>query len=204
MSLLSLKPYNDRIENEVNMKKLVSIIGDAELDENSSKREFAYAMGKALIDNGYRVISGGLGGVMKAAFEGARSSEFYQEGDTIAILPYFDRTKSNGEADIVIATGLDMYRNIIIANSDAVIAVGGGAGTLCELSSAWTLKRLILAYEDCDGWSSKIAGQRLDHRIRYEQIEEDKVFGVKTPDEAIAILERYIGQYNNWYQGIKP
>ncbi|MCM1306253.1 MAG: LOG family protein [Bacteroides sp.] len=185
------------------MKKLISIIGDAVVDD-SNKRAFAYAMGKALVDNGYRVVSGGLGGIMKAVFEGARASEFYQEGDTIAILPYFDRTRSNGYADIVIATGLDLYRNIIVANSDAVIAVGGGAGTLCELSSAWTLKRLILAYEDCDGWSAKIAGERLDNRIRYENIEEDRVFGVKTPDEAIAILEKYIGQYDRWYQGIKP
>ncbi len=186
------------------MKKLVSIIGDAIVDDDSNKKAFAYAMGKALIDNGYRVVSGGMGGVMQAAFEGARASEFYQDGDTIAILPYFDRTKSNGFADIVIATGLDLYRNIIVANSDAVIAVGGGAGTLCELSTAWTLKRLILAFEDGEGWSAKIAGKRLDYRIRYEQIEEDKVFGVKNADEAIAVLERYIGQYNDYHQGIKP
>lgn len=186
------------------MKKLVSIIGDAVVADDGNKKKFAYEMGKALVDNGYRVVSGGMGGVMQAAFEGARSSEFYQEGDTVAILPYFDRSRSNGYADIVIATGLDIYRNIIVANSDAVIAVGGGAGTLCELSTAWTLKRLILAYEDGDGWSAKVAGERLDYRIRYEEIEEDKVFGVKTADEAIAILERYIGQYDRWHEGIKP
>lgn len=185
------------------MKKTVSIIGDAAVEENGNKRAFAYAMGKALVDNGYRVLSGGMAGVMQAAFEGARASEFYQEGDTVAILPSFDRTRSNGLADIVVATGLDLYRNIIVANSDAVIAVGGGAGTLCELSTAWTLKRLIIAFEDGDGWSAKVAGTRMDHRIRYEQIEEDKVFGVKTADEAIAILERYINQYTGTYEGIK-
>lgn len=185
------------------MKKIVSIIGDAVVDENSNKRKFAFEMGKALVDNGYRVASGGMGGVMQAAFEGAKSSEFYQDGDTIAILPSFNRTKTNCYADIVIATGLDLYRNIIVANSDAVIAVGGGAGTLCELSTSWTLKRLILAYEDCEGWSSKVAGERLDYRIRYPQIEEDKIFGVKTADEAIAVLEKYIGQYTDYHEGIK-
>lgn len=185
------------------MKKMVSIIGDAVVAEDSNKRAFAFAMGKALVDNGYRIASGGMGGVMQAAFEGARASKFYQEGDTVAILPSFDRNMSNGLADIVIATGLDLYRNVIVANSDAVIAVGGGAGTLCELSTAWTLKRLILAYEDGDGWSKKVAGERLDYRIRYEEIEEDKVFGVKTADEAIALLEKYIGQYNGSHTGIK-
>ncbi|MDE6303162.1 MAG: LOG family protein [Clostridia bacterium] len=186
------------------MKKLVSIIGDAVIDKDSNKREFAFNMGKALIDNGYRVVSGGMGGVMQAVFEGAHASEFYQEGDTIAILPFFDRTKTNGLADIVIGTGLDIYRNFIVANSDAVIAVGGGAGTLSELATAWTLKRLMLAYADADGWSGQIAGKRMDHRIRYHEIEEDKVFGVRTADEAIAILEKYINQYTGSHNGIKP
>lgn len=184
------------------MKKIVSIIGDAVIDENSNKRKFAFEMGKALVDNGYRVASGGMGGVMRAAFEGAKSSKFYQDGDTIAIMPQFDRNQTNGFADIVIATGLDLYRNIIVANSDAVIAVGGGAGTLCELSTAWTLKRLMLAYEDGDGWSAKVAGTRLDYRVRYPQIEEDKVFGVKNADEAIAVLEKYINQYTDYHKGI--
>ena len=188
---------------EVFMRKLVSIIGDTVISRDSKNFKFAYEMGKALIDNGYRVVSGGMGGVMQAVFEGARSSEFYEEGDTVAILPLYDRTQSNGFADIVIATGLDIYRNVIVANSDAVIAVGGGAGTLSEIASAWSLKRLMIAYEEGDGWSSKIAGQRMDHRIRYENIEEDKVFGVKTADEAIAILEKYIDQYNLCWQGIK-
>lgn len=185
------------------MKKLVSIIGDTVVSRDSKNFKFAYEMGKALVDNGYRVVSGGMGGVMQAVFEGAKTSKFYQDGDTIAILPLYDRSQSNGFADIVIATGLDIYRNVIVANSDAVIAVGGGAGTLSEIASAWSLKRLMLAYEDGDGWSSKIAGERMDHRVRYEEIEEDKVFGVKTADEAIAILEKYIDQYNKYWQGIK-
>ena len=185
------------------MKKIVSVIGDAVVDSDSNKRAFAYAMGKALVDNGYRVASGGMGGVMQAAFEGAKASKFYQDGDTVAIMPQFDRNKNNGYADIVIATGLDVYRNMIVANSDAVIAVGGGAGTLCELSTAWTFKRLILAFEDGDGWSAKVANTRLDYRIRYPEIEEDKVFGVKTADEAIAILEKYINQYTDYHKGIK-
>ncbi len=185
------------------MKKLVSIIGDSLIDPNGNKRKFAFEMGKALVDNGYRVVSGGMKGVMQAAFEGARASKFYQEGDTIAIIPQFDRTKSNEFADIVIATGLDLYRNVIVANSDAVIAVGGGAGTLCELSTAWTLKRLMIAYADADGWSGKVADTRLDARIRYDNIEEDRVFGVHNPDEAIAILEKYINQYTSYHDGIK-
>ena len=106
-------------------------------------------------------------------------------------------------ADIIIATGLDVYRNVIVANSDAVIAIGGGAGTLTEVCNAWALKRLILAFEGVDGWSDKIAGQRVDHRVRYPDIEEDRIFGVKTADEAIAVLEKYLNLYTASHEGIK-
>lgn len=184
------------------MKKLVSIIGDSCIEPNGKKFELAYAMGKALVDNGYRVVTGGMAGVMEAAFMGARSSRFYQEGDTIAILPQYDRTAASRYADIVIATGLDLYRNVIVANSDAVIAVGGGAGTLCEMTNAWALKRLMLAFRGVDGWSDKAADTKLDHRVRYEAIEEDRVFGVNTADEAIAILEKYINLYDDCHKGI--
>ena len=121
------------------MRKMISIIGDSKIEKDGKKYRLAFSMGKALVDNGYRVASGGLGGVMEAAFEGARSSEFYREGDTVAILPMFDRKLASDAADIVIATGLDVYRNVIVANSDAVIAIGGGAGTLAEMSNAWPL-----------------------------------------------------------------
>ncbi len=184
------------------MKKMVSIIGDSAIDRNGNKFKFAFELGKALVDNGYRVASGGMLGVMEAAFEGARSSKFYQEGDTVAIVPSFDRKSANKYADIVIATGLDIYRNVIVANSDAVVAVGGGSGTLAELSTAWTLKRLMLAFKDGAGWSAKVADTRLDQRVRYPGIEEDRVFGVSTADEAIAILEKYIDLYTETFRGI--
>lgn len=54
----------------------------------------------------------------------------YKEGDTVAILPGEDPTAASPHADIVICTGLGSYRNGIVGRSDAVIAVGGGAGTL--------------------------------------------------------------------------
>ncbi len=184
------------------MKKLISVIGDSRIEKDGKKYQLAYELGRALIDNGYRVASGGMAGVMQAVFDGARSSKFYVDGDTIAILPMFDRSNDDHSADIVIATGLDLYRNVIVANSDAVVAIGGGAGTMCEMCNAWPLKRLILAYRGVDGWSSRVADTRLDERIRYKDIEEDRVFGVSDADEAMAILEKYINLYTDTHTGI--
>ena len=166
------------------MRKMISIIGDSKIEKDGKKYRLAFSMGKALVDNGYRVASGGLGGVMEAAFEGARSSEFYREGDTVAILPMFDRKLASDAADIV-------------------IAIGGGAGTLAEMSNAWPLKRLMIAFRGVEGWSAKVADTRLDHRIRYPEIEEDRVFGVSTADEAIALLEKYLNLYTDTHTGIK-
>lgn len=54
----------------------------------------------------------------------------FREGDTIAILPGEDPAAASEHADIVICTGLGSYRNGIVGRSNAVVAVGGGAGTL--------------------------------------------------------------------------
>ena len=185
------------------MRKTIAIVGDAVIEENGKKYRLAYETGKLLVENGYRVQSGGLQGVMRAAFCGAKHASNAQDGDTVAILPSFDRSMANPYADIVVATGLDLFRNIIVANADAVIAIGGGAGTLAEISSAWSLKRLVVAFEGVDGWSSKVAGTRMDHRVRYPDIPEDKVFAASTPEDALRVINKYVDRYACTYGGIK-
>lgn len=183
------------------MRKIVSVAGDAVIEKDSLKFKIAYETGKMLVDNGYRVQSGGMGGVMEAAFMGARASENYREGDTIALLPSFDANIVNSYADVVIPTGLDVMRNALVANASAVIAVGGGAGTLSEIALAWSLKRLIIAYSNVEGWSAKLAGTRLDERRRYP-FPDDKVFGVTCADEAAKILNAKIELYKDYHKGI--
>ncbi|MBQ5927084.1 MAG: acyl-CoA synthetase, partial [Clostridia bacterium] len=119
-------------------RKIVAVIGNKKIEENGERERLAFAMGKALVDHGYRVQTGGLGGVMEAVLKGARSSEKYREGDTVALVPSFDTETANAYADVVIPTGIDMLRNALVANADAVIGVGGGAGTLCEYAFAWS------------------------------------------------------------------
>jgi len=75
-------------------------------------------------------MTGELEDLPKAIAKGARKSPNYTDGTLIAILPSFDPSLAEDYADIAIATGLNQARNIIVANSDAVIAIGGGAGTL--------------------------------------------------------------------------
>jgi uncharacterized protein (TIGR00725 family) len=166
-------------------RKIVSVIGDAGVLPGSAPYETAQQLGQLLVDHGFRVMTGGLGGVMEAASRGAHAAEKYREGDTIGIVPHLDPERANRWVDIVIASGLDHARNTLVANADAVIAVGGGAGTLSEIAFAWMFKRLVIGVGS-DGWAGKLAGERLDGRARGGG--DDQVFRAKDAPEAIALL----------------
>ncbi len=186
----------------MNRRKIVAICGDAIVKEDSEKYKIAFEIGKALIDNGYRLQTGGLGGVMTAACKGAKSSSKYKDGDIIALVPSFDVNEVNEFADIVIPTGLDVMRNALVANASAVVAIGGGAGTLSEIAFAWTFGRLIVGVSNVEGWSSKLAGSKVDSRIRYPEIEGDMVYPASTAIEAINIINENIDKYHKRHKGI--
>ncbi|MBC8343841.1 MAG: TIGR00725 family protein [Bacteroidetes bacterium] len=178
----------------------VGVIGDAGVDPGSEIYQLALELGKTVIDNGYRILSGGMSGIMEAVSKGAKKSTKYYDGLCIGILPGFDPQYSNKYTDVVIATGLDTYRNAIVANSDVVIAMGGRAGTLSEMAFAWTFKRMILAYK-VHGWSGKLAGSKIDDRKRIDW-EGDKVFEISNADEAINLIKKHLHHYDKRHYSI--
>ena len=103
--------------------------GEASVEE----LRLAHAVGKALAEAGAVVVTGGLGGVMAAACEGASDAG----GTTIGILPGTERTDANQWVTIAIATGLGELRNgLVVRAADALIAIGGAYGTLSEIALA--------------------------------------------------------------------
>ncbi|HDR1570048.1 TPA: TIGR00725 family protein, partial [Pasteurella multocida] len=171
-------------------RKTIAVIGDSNISEQSSAYRLAYEFGKALVDNGFRVQTGGLGGIMEAALKGAKSSCQYKRGDTIAIIPSSDENEVNDYADVIIPTGLDMLRNGKVIQADAVIVIGGGAGTLSEIAMAWQQFKLIIAFHNIDGWSKQLANQKIDGRKRYSDIPDDRVYGVDNVDDAIMLIKQ--------------
>ncbi len=182
-------------------RHLIAVVGDAFLDTGSRKDRLAEDIGRSLIDNGYRVLTGGLGGVMEAACRGARSSSKYQLGDTVGIVPGHDPAQANQFVDIAIASGLDHVRNTVVAHADAVVAIGGGAGTLSEMCFAWIYKRLIIGLR-IEGWSGRLADQRVDERTRYPQIADDRVIGAATAEDVIEILRSRMHEYTGQHHGV--
>jgi uncharacterized protein (TIGR00725 family) len=132
----------------------VAVVGP---DEGATPHDVAAAgeVGRLLAAAGDVVYTGGLGGVMAAATEGAASAG----GLTVALLPGTERSVSS--ATVVIATGLGELRNgLLVRSVDAVIAVGGSWGTLSEIALA---RRTGVPVVCLGGWDVRDAtGASLD------------------------------------------
>jgi uncharacterized protein (TIGR00725 family) len=101
----------------------------------------AEAVGRGLAARGAVVVCGGLGGAMEAACRGAKEAG----GMTVGLLPGLDRRDANPYVDVAVTTGPGEARNaLVVRAADALIAVGGGYGTLSELGLALrTGKRVV-------------------------------------------------------------
>jgi hypothetical protein len=175
-------------------RRCIAVAGDGTAAPGSPHWRAAEQFGAALVEAGFRVLTGGLGGVMEAACRGARGAAAYREGDTVALLPGHAAADANPHADVVLPTGLAHARNALVAHADALVAVGGGAGTLSEIAMAWVHRRLVIAFR-LPGWSGRVADAPLDERRRFGHLADDRVFGVDSAQEAIAVLRDRLDEY---------
>jgi hypothetical protein len=173
---------------------LIAVIGDADAARQSTKYRVAQQVGRSLVDAGCRILTGGLGGVMEAACRGGHASWRYQPGSTVGVLPGSDPNDANEFVDIILPTALHHVRNSLVAHADAVVAIGGGAGTLSEICFAWMYKRLIIALK-VRGWSGRLAGTRLDNRIRYPHLPKDQIYPANNAGDVVRLLRAHLPAY---------
>lgn len=132
--------------------------------------DIAYQVGREVAAQGAVLLTGGLGGVMEAAAKGVKDSG----GISIGVIPYEDFSRANPYNDVVIATGIGFARNYVTAYSaDAVIVVGGGVGTLIEMSVAYQRSKPIIAILGSGGTADEYLGKSLDERKLTTIIGED-------------------------------
>lgn len=111
--------------------KFIAVIGNSKASAQEIK--LAEEIGREIAQNGAILVCGGLDGGMEAACRGAVS----EGGLTVGILPGTSRNDANQYVKIPIVTGIGYARNIVVVKSaQAVIAVGGGYGTLTEIGYA--------------------------------------------------------------------
>lgn len=155
------------------MRKIIGIVGSS--FATPQERKIAQEVGEEIAKNNCILICGGLGGVMEASCLGAKS----KNGLTIGILPGTSKTECNNYIDIPIVTGLSEARNIIIVRtSDAIIAIGGEAGTLSEIAFAIKLQVPIIGINT---W-----------KLFKGEKEENLIIKAKDAKEAIKIALQFI------------
>ena len=113
---------------------------------------------------------------MAAACRGAKLAG----GVTIGILPGYDEKAANRWIDHVVCTGLGQARNAVVAaTGQALIALGGGFGTLSEVALGLRLGRPVVLL---GGWAPMLATE--EARAAAERLDRP-IATAATPAEAV-------------------
>ena len=93
---------------------------------------------------------------MEAVCRGAQAAG----GTTVGLLPGLDRAEGNPHLTISVPTGLGQGRNLLLVrSSNALIAVGGGFGTLSEIALALRTGTPVIGLAT---WSLHLDGRPVD------------------------------------------
>jgi uncharacterized protein (TIGR00725 family) len=163
----------------------ISVVGFDDDSCTEVAREAAYRVGAAIAREGATVVCGGLGGVMEAASKGAREAG----GHVLGIIPSADSVQANRYCEFVVATGIGKSRNFVVAYSgDAMIVVGGGAGTISEVAAAYQVAKPIATVKGTGGVADEWAGRYLDDR------QTRLILGGSSPEDAVKKVMRELSR----------
>lgn len=120
-------------------KPIIAVCGSGTHDPSAC--DTAREVGRLIAERGAVLICGGLGGVMRAAAQGAKEAG----GLTVGLLPGSDRNAANPFIDLALPTGLGHARNALITLSAwAIIALPGGPGTLSEIGLGLKMGKTVV------------------------------------------------------------
>ena len=162
-----------------NIKKpIIAVIGHA---SNAKQRHIdtAYEVGKEIAESGAILLCGGNPeGVPNAAAKGATESG----GIAVGITPSKDKEDAGPHLTIPIHTGMGFARNQILGlTADALIAIGGGVGTFCEMAYSYAYKKPVIVIANLGGLPGQYAGKYLDDKKTI------KILEAKTPKQAVKL-----------------
>jgi uncharacterized protein (TIGR00725 family) len=159
------------------MRKLqIAVLGASKAICTPKMYKYAEEVGELLAQADCIVLTGGGLGVMEAAMKGAKK----YGGLTLAILPWEDHYHVNEYADVAVATGIGWSRDAINLNScDGAIVVGGGAGTLNEVTYAYLAAKPTVCVTPSGGMAKEISDTYFDIR------KTTKIWGAKNSKEAV-------------------
>lgn len=165
----------------------IGVIGSAGPEEYPKNKkpdskifEIAEKLGELIAQNNAVLITGGKSGIMKTAAKGAKK----YNGTTIGIVKGDKRGTANKYIDIEIPTNTagEGEEAILVNSCDAIIVVGGGAGTLQELACAYRKKKTVIAINNVGGVSEMYANKYLDER------KSVKIASATSAEKAISLI----------------
>ncbi len=160
----------------MNGRVQILVIGHNESGCTADHEKIAYDTGAQIAQSGAVLITGGLGGVMRFSSKGAKEAG----GITVGVLPQNKRGEENEFCSVVLPTGMGYARDFLNAlSADAVIIIGGGAGTLSEMCAAYMYERPMVAIRGTGGMADEYDGKYMDYRKKFP------VRGADTPAEAV-------------------
>ncbi|MGA2461922.1 MAG: TIGR00725 family protein [Candidatus Bathyarchaeia archaeon] len=165
-------------------RKQILVIGFGRDHCPDAASQAAYKVGAEVARRGALLLTGGLGGVMEAASRGAKEAG----GFVIGIIPQDNKDEANPFCDAVVATGIGFARDFVTANSaDAIVVVGGGAGTMIEIAAAYQKRIPIVAIKGTGGVADRLVNTYLDDR------KVEVILGGNTPEEAVSTAFSALG-----------
>ncbi len=145
-------------------------------------------LGKKIALRNHVLITGGTDGIMDLVSKGAKENG----GTVIGIVP--GKENGNSHLSYELKTGIDssMRSVLMMYNVDAVISVGGKAGTGLEIFAAYLMGIPIILLRGTGGWTERISGVLVEGKY----LDERKLVELKhawTVDDAMELLENLKG-----------
>ncbi|MFQ5729584.1 MAG: TIGR00725 family protein [Waddliaceae bacterium] len=153
------------------MHTIIGVMGSGEISEEEKTE--AFELGKRIAENKWVLLTGGRDtGVMDAASRGAKSVK----GITVGVVPDSDVRRLSEAVEIPIVTGMGGARNAInVLSCHVVIACRGRSlGTISEIALALKAGKPVILF-NCISECIEL----------FEKTGGDRVFSVRTPEEAI-------------------
>ena len=185
----------------------VSVFGSARTPPGTPYYEMGIAVGRALAERGYAVITGGGPGIMQAANEGARQAGGVSVGLNIA-LPHEQHV--NPYVDPALDITFEFFfvrKTMFVKYAQGYVVLPGGFGTMDELFESLTLiqtrktDRFPIVLMGSDYWGGLLEWIRgtLLEGAYISPDDPDLVTLTDDPEEAAAIIDRFCSE-----AGISP